>query len=101
MILFLSCKNNSNNLINLKFKDTVSKELNDSINANFLKGVIKEKPVLYINGEKFYYNQDIDTVTLPFNNNQFSSLMFLNGKLSMKIYGKEGENGAIVMTTNE
>src|SRR5690606_11839644 len=87
LILFLSCKSNSNNLINVKFKDAVSKELNDSINANFLKGVIKEKPVLYINGEKFHYNQDIDTVILPFNNNQLNGLMFLNGKISMKIYG--------------
>ena len=101
VILFLSCNSNSNSLIKVKFKDTVSKELNDSIIANFLKGVIKEKPVVYINGEKLIYPQNTDTVILPFNSDNLGTYLFLKDSVSMKIYGEEGKSGAIVIIKNE
>jgi hypothetical protein len=73
--------------------------LSDSIAIVFRKGYIDKAPLISIDGVPFEYQKKLDTIILPINKSQITSISFLNKKNSPIIYGANEDNGAIVINT--
>ncbi|MBA5630287.1 hypothetical protein [Moheibacter lacus] len=75
----------------IKSSDSKLKTINDSLQVNFQKGIIKKNPLIVINGEIYNNDSKSDTVTLPFNQNAIHTFDFLRREISVKINNELGE----------
>lgn len=73
--------------------------LSDSIKIAYKKGYVEKSPLIAIDGVPFDYQKNLDTVILPLQKNQITSIDFLNKKSSPAIYGANADNGAVIINT--
>jgi hypothetical protein len=73
--------------------------LNDSVKVAYENGTIINSPLIAIDGIVYQYNKNQDTIYLPLNKIDISSIDFLNKNSSSVIYGKKETNGAIIINT--
>jgi hypothetical protein len=73
--------------------------LADSVNRVFRQGYIGQSPLVAIDGTVFQYQKKLDTVILPLSKSEILNIAFINKNGGRFIYGKGGENGAIIINT--
>lgn len=99
IILFISITTYSQNRYELNDEGIDKEFLADTISKMFTEGLITDKPIVVVDGLPFRY-QDLETKKLELYKNEIVKLIAIDKQKGINIYGKFGEAGVIIITTN-
>lgn len=75
--------------------------LADLVDKVFREGNIGRSPLVAIDGIVFKYQKNLDTVMVSLLKREIANIGFLNKKDGRFIYGKDADNGAIIINTTK
>ncbi|QTV05084.1 hypothetical protein [Faecalibacter bovis] len=98
-ILFLSVSIYSQNRYELNDEGNDKIFLSDSISKMANENLISDKPIVVIDGIPYRY-QDLETKKLELYKDEIISIIPIDKQKGINIYGKFGESGVVIITTN-
>lgn len=99
-ITLLSFSINAQNRYELLDKGKEKFFLSDSISKMAESGLIKNQPIVVINGIPFRY-QDLENQKLPLSKFAIEKIVALKKPVGISIYGSYGEAGVLIITTTK
>ena len=80
--------------------DTDNRMLKELIRTSTKNGVISKKPIVVVDGRPLRY-ADLKQIPLWFKSEEVKSVEILKKESAVKIYGSDGKNGCMLITTFE